>query len=383
MAGYRVDLLDPNPLRLGRLSRFVRRFHRCPRFGQDPRAYLAFVFACLDQERFDVLYPAHEQAYLFARALARLTPRVGVPVAPFELFQRLQTKVAFAGVALEFGLPTPVTRVVREPDALRASLVAGSCYVKTSIGTASRGVWRVDRDRALGPILRQLEADRAFDDGVVVQQAVDGRLERVQAVFDTGRLVAAHACRQAVASIGGGDVQKESVEKSSVLADVQRLGEGLRWHGGLSLDYIVDSSGRHYFVDCNPRLAEPGNALTAGLNLPVLLVRLALGEHPAAIPPRAGGRSHMAIQALLTVAAQTRSRAAVLREVAALVGHRGRYRGSVESLTPGWDPPSTIAATAVASALVIWPGAAPRIAARTVADYALTARSAHRIEAEP
>jgi carbamoylphosphate synthase large subunit len=380
VAGYRVDVLDPNPLCLGRLSRFVRRFHRCPRFGQNPREYLDFVLACLERERFDVLYPTHEQAYLFARVHSRLAPLVRIPVASFEAFRRVQTKAAFAVTAAEIGLSTPETRIVRERGALGASLRDAPSYVKMSVGTASRGVWRVDRGAALEPIVRQLEAEHAFDDGVVVQRAILGGLERVQSVFDEGRLVAAHASGQVAASIGGGDVRKESVHRPAVFSDVLRLGQHLRWHGGLSLDYIVDARGRHYFVDCNPRLAEPGNALAAGLDLPELLIRIALGEHPSPVPPRTGARTHMAIPALLTVADRTGSRRAVLRECSRLAGHRGPYRGSVESLTPTSDVPSTIAVTAVASALIAWPGAASRIAAQAIADYALTPRSIRQIE---
>ncbi len=56
------------------------------------------------------------------------------------------------------------------------------------------------------------------------------------------------------------------------------LGGRLGWHGALSMGYIVDRTGQPWYIDSNPRLAEPGNALVSGINLPDLLVRVSLGE---------------------------------------------------------------------------------------------------------
>jgi hypothetical protein len=64
-----------------------------------------------------------------------------------------------------------------------------------------------------------------------------GAPERVQAVFDSGRLVAWHGYRQRVAGPGGGDVAKTSVLRRSVRDDVAKIGEYLGWHGAISFDY--------------------------------------------------------------------------------------------------------------------------------------------------
>jgi hypothetical protein len=49
--GYHVEVLDPDPLCLGRLSRWVRKIHRCPHAGTDPERYLATLakVACAEQ----------------------------------------------------------------------------------------------------------------------------------------------------------------------------------------------------------------------------------------------------------------------------------------------------------------------------------------------
>ncbi len=70
VAGHRVGVCDPDPFCLGRMSRFVTRFYRCPAVGKDPWAYLDFVLGVVSGAQWDVLFPTHEQAFLFSRVSA-------------------------------------------------------------------------------------------------------------------------------------------------------------------------------------------------------------------------------------------------------------------------------------------------------------------------
>src|SRR5512138_3024231 len=85
--GYRIDVCDPNPLCISRFSRFVHRFYRSPVLGHAPVGYLRFVLRLVSSTRYDVLLPIHEQAFLFARVVAQLTPHVGLAVAAFDAFE--------------------------------------------------------------------------------------------------------------------------------------------------------------------------------------------------------------------------------------------------------------------------------------------------------
>jgi hypothetical protein len=105
LAGYRVDVCDPDPLCIGRFSRFVRRFHRCPPMSSDPLGYLEFVVELIARESFAVLLPTQEQAYLFASARDRLPLTIGVALSSFENFERVQSKSEFSRVLIELGLP--------------------------------------------------------------------------------------------------------------------------------------------------------------------------------------------------------------------------------------------------------------------------------------
>jgi predicted ATP-grasp superfamily ATP-dependent carboligase len=372
-AGFHVEVVDANPLCLARFSKFCRRLHHAARFGIDPEAYLDGIIGLLEKVRFDVLFPAHEQAYLFARFQDRFSGLTHVALPGFAVFERLQSKVGFAGVLEELDLPSPPTVIARDEESLRNAAKVLPVYVKLAFGTATQGLFRA---QSADDLTRAIEAVRGrFDEGVVVQRVVAGPLERMQAVFDRGRLVGFHANRQAVEGVGGGDLVKESVRATTPRAHMERIGAHLSWHGALSIDYILDQDGVPRYIDSNPRLAEPGNALVTGINLPELLVRVSLGEHP----PRRdldtpGVRSFMGIQALLRAARDTGRRRNVMRAMLDLARRRGIFAQGTEELTPARkDLRSLIPLAAVGTALLADPGLWKRFSGTTVNAYAATA----------
>jgi hypothetical protein len=194
----------------------------------------------------------------------------------------------------------------------------------------------------------------------------------VQAVFDHGRLVAAHANERVREGIGGGASHKRSLDRPDIIELIARLGTGLAWHGALSADMILTAHGP-VVIDVNPRLVEPANAAASGVELIAPLLELATGGNPAAQPrSRPGVNTHQALLAIAGAAQRTNSRRAVAREAFDAFTHQGPYRGSEEELTPlrhdwrGTTP--TIAATLLCLA---HPAIQQRVARDATSAYAL------------
>ena len=383
LAGHRVELVSSIPLCLGRFSRFVSRVHPAPASGADPDGYLAAVLDIAATERIDALLPVHEQAYLFAAARRQLPAGLGIALGDFETFEQVQSKASFAALLTRLNVPQPLTEVVRSADAFAAER-SYPFFVKAAFGTASAGVWRVGDVRQRDALLLQLQPINAFAEGLLVQAAVIGSLERTQAVFDRGRLVACHIYRQVVEGPGGGDVLKISVVSAEVRDTVARIGQALAWHGALSFDYIRDdATGTPHFIDANPRLVEPMNAWLSGVDLPGALLQISLGETPRAQPEgRAGVLTRLGLMGLLDAARQRNRRRDILREIGLLATGAGRYRGSREELAPLLtDPWYAIPLSVVVARLLRRPEAAARLSESTVAAYSLTPSAIRRLRA--
>src|SRR5436190_1774419 len=267
LSGHHVEVCDPSPWCLARYSRFVRKFHRCPGLRSDPAGFLAFVEQLIATRHFDVLLPTHEQGLLFARVKERLAGRIAFALPSFESYRAAHNKAGFCRLLDRLCLPQPPTRIMKSESELREAIRFPS-VVKTSVGTASRGIWFVRTDGDLLPALYELAASDGFADEVLVQDLIAGTTEKAQSVFCRGRLIGFHAYRQVAAGVGGGEAMKESVSSPAVRDYLEKVGSQLAWHGGLSVDYIMPYDGTApLLIDCNPRLVEPVNAWRSGSDL--------------------------------------------------------------------------------------------------------------------
>jgi len=385
--GYLLDVCDPDPLCISRFSRFIRHYYHCPAIGTDPLGYLAFVLKQLARERYDVLLPVHEQAFLFAKVRDQLPGGVAVALADFDAFLQVQGKVAFARLMERLSLPQPPTRIIRSRAELEA-LDHFPCYLKANYSTAGRGVWRVadrgERDRVALALDQRDLLDGTRE--MVVQEEAPGVLCQAQAIFAHGHLLAIHCTQTRGVSVGGGHAARMGVDHPVVRDHLVMLGQALRWHGPLALDYLFDeTTGRPTYIECNPRLVEPMNATLSGVNLADLTVRVALGEvgvSDETLHGRPGVRSHSLLALLLGTADQGGSRREVLHTLLEGLRGRGEFAGSREDLTPlRLDPPSLIPLGVVSGQLLLSPRAAHRIATGAVNTYSLTAATIEMIMA--
>lgn len=384
LSGHHVEVCDPSPWCLARYSRLVRKFHRCPGLRDDAAGFLAFVERLLANGHFDVLLPTHEQGFLFARTQQRLERRVGFALPSFEAYRTAHSKAGFSRLLDQLNLPQPPTRIVTSAQALRDA-IRFPAVIKTSIGTASRGIWFVRAADDLEIALHDLGAGDAFADEVLVQDLVAGTTEKAQSVFSRGKLLGFHAYRQVAAGVGGGEAIKQSVHRPTVRAYLERVGAHLGWHGALSVDIIMPNDGTALLlIDCNPRLVEPMNAYRAGVDLVGLLLRVSQGETPAALPEsREGVRTHLAMQALLGCASRGGTRGDILRECWRLAAACGPYAGSSEELTPvRLDWFSAVPLTMTAAFLLASPQSAIKLARGGFGAHLLDVGSIRKIEGE-
>ncbi len=379
-AGHHIEIVDPDPACICRLSRWTKHVHRCPPAASDPFGYLEVVNDLLATGAFEVLLPTHEQAWLFAVGRSRLGKGARIAIASAEAFSRVQSKIEFACLLDEVGLPQPKWQLVDAPGKLDDW--ATPFYLKNSFSTAGSGVRKVTNS---------LDATRAWEslystaggDAIMVQAAADGEYAQVQALFDRGRLVAVHTSTQTAVGIGPSAAGRVGVDHAFARRDVATLGDRLHWHGGLTVDYMFRGEDPLY-IECNPRTVEPGNAAASGVNLPELQLALSRGEEIAGLRVgRPGVRTHSSLAVLLGTAAYHGTRKAVLGELLRLMAHRGRYEGSRDCLTPVLrDLPSLVPLATVASRVLLSPRSAVRLAGEAVTRYSMTADAIRQVSLE-
>ena len=385
--GIDVEVASPTRRPLASFSRWCRAVRPVPAPGDDPVGYLRALDALLAAGRCTALLATHEQAWLLAAGERYLPHARGrLAVAGAGAFERVQSKISFAALCDELGIPQPAWHEVGcEADLDR---VGYPVWVKAAYSTAGRGVRRAATRAEAVSAWRALGGAGPSGDPVkvMVQAPAAGAYRQVAALFDRGRLIAA-ACSQRIGlGAGGSAAARLSVADPGAVDAVVRLGRELEWHGGLTCDYFADGAGRRLFIECNPRTTEPGNAAAAGVDLPSLTIALATGGPLPRAPliARAGVRTRSTM-ALALGAAETRgTRRAVVGALGRALGGRGPLRGSREVLTPVLrDPPGLVPALAAVGAVLVRPGAVADLAGDAVGAYAITPATIARLNGEP
>lgn len=376
-AGHHIEIVDPNPTCICRFSRWTKRVHECPPPGTDPLGYLERVNGLLATGSFDVILPTHEQAWLFAAGSARLDSTARIALASAGAFIRVQSKIEFARLLDDMGLPQPKWKLVNSPnDAVGWQT---PFYLKAPFSTAGSGVRRVTKVADLKGAFESLRLS-GNTGPLMIQAAARGEYAQVQALFDHGRLIAAHTSAQIAVGIGPSAAGRISVDHPFARREVALLGERLGWHGGLTLDYLFQGTD-HVYIECNPRTVEPANAAASGVNLPELQVALSLGGHVKEVPVgRIGIRTHSSLAILLGTAAYIGTRRAVLAETLRLALHQGPYEHSQECLTPVFrDAESAIPLGLVAARVLLSPGSAERLAGAAIGAYSVKPDAIKRV----
>ena len=384
-AGHRVEALSPAGLCLCRMTRHVRRVHDVPALGRDPSGWLEAALDVAARRGADVLLPVQEQVAVMAMARDRIEAAgLATAVPGFAALAEVQDKVSAFRTLARVGVPQPpavVAATAAEVEAAGTRLAEWPLFVKTPIGTASAGVRRAGSPGELRQVAADYERLGAFGpEGVLVQQPVAGPLAMVQAVFARGELVAFHVCQRIREGAAGGSSHKLGLDLPEAREHMAGLGAALDWHGALSADVIIGPDGPR-FIDINPRLVEPANALASGVDLAGAMVEVA--RAPARAPARSGSvrpqsaavpgaRTHQLLLAVLGAAHQG-GRRAVARELVHAVLHRGDYRGSREELTPGrGDPLAPLPVLVIALATLIRPDAWRHFVGGSAGAYSLT-----------
>jgi predicted ATP-grasp superfamily ATP-dependent carboligase len=384
---YEIDVMDPDPLCQCRFSSLVRRFIRSPSFAKEPAEFLRFLVRLINERRYDVVLPTHEQTYLLSRFRDVLRPRVGLAVPEFAALERMQNKAAFSRLLTELDLPQPETTIVRSRGDL-SRVWTYPFYLKLPHSTGGTGVFHIEDERALNGCIETLGKRKLFDQDaeILVQQPARGVLSTVQAVFNQGQLIGIHSFEARRLGVGGMSTARVSADHAVVRQHIARIGRHLNWHGAFFIDYFYDrETGQPEYIECNPRIGEPVNAMLSGLNLPELLVRISRGESPAmATIGKPGVRTHNLLMVLMSAAHGGQSRGQLFHEIRQCAAGRGLYENSQDELIrTAEDPMSRLPRFWITAQLLIYPTIARRIVAKTIANYALPESATEAIKRLP
>lgn len=261
-AGYRVVVAEPFRWHLCRPSRAVAACYRVTAPNSNRDAYREELSDIIRREGVTMVFPVSEEALHVACIAHELPAGCRVFCTDFDELMQLHDKLAFATLAQSLGLPVPTTYPADSAGGRdlceRSPTVAKPAHACSGIGIQH---------------LQPGQRPAAGAPGLLVQQRVEGDHISTLSLLRGGREVARSRYRGTVFA-GTVAVCFERIAAHPAIdawLDAFLAGHPLV-DGFVAFDFIVDSDGAAWAIECNPRVtsgihffdsAALGTALTA------------------------------------------------------------------------------------------------------------------------
>ena len=352
VAGWKAIVVasDARPLAGG--SRYAAREIQAPSPLQAPAEFARVIADIVAEEQAILLLPITEPSLLSLLPVRSTFAPACIPFPDAERFRLISDKALLLETASSIGIavPTQLTLADRgKLDELREELRFPLVLKPARSIGESHGRRERLSVRHAADIVELRESIRAFSDAafpLLLQQRVIGPGVGIFLLTWDGETYAqfAHRRLREKPPAGGVSVYRESIDANpELVAKSAALLTRFGWHGPAMIEYKIDAiTGRPFLMEVNGRFwGSLQLAIDAGVDFPVLLAQLTLGERPAPVLTyRVGVRSRWwwgdvdqlllrlrRSRAALALPADSPSRGQALLEFLAL--HRPGDRGEV------------------------------------------------------
>jgi predicted ATP-grasp superfamily ATP-dependent carboligase len=296
-AGFDVTVAgEQDRINFAAVSRYCRRFLRCPSSSRQPLEYADTLAAELRMSRYDLLVPTNDSTVTIVwRQRARFDELTRVALPPSEILEHALDKRLTVEAAGRVGVRVPRTWALHSIEELNGILdqVSYPCVIKPRVSRYWDGVGTLRS----GTVRYANSADAlrtAFTDLYrlgplpLVQELVEGRGVGVFILADRGkvRVVFSHRRVREANPTGGAASLSESIAPDQrLVAPAIRLVESLGWHGVAMAEFKDPGApGSPALMEINGRLwGSLPLSIACGIDFPLLMANLFL-RRELAIP---------------------------------------------------------------------------------------------------
>ena len=289
---------------LAGFSRFCARRVRYPSPTEQGEAFQASLLKEIQSGQYRVLVPMTDiTTILVAQMRDSLDPFVHVPISTAEQINQVQDKRQVLVAAQKIGIACPATFMLHDNENLGA--VAEKLQYPVVVKPRLSWLWRrgewvsggVQYAHSADDLRRKYTQAHSVIPNPLVQERIEGEGRGVFLLIWKGELKAAfcHRRLREKPPWGGVSVYRESVPFDREIVDKSyKLLQAFGWQGPAMVEFKVDNrDGQLKLMEVNGRFwGSLQLVLDAGLNLPLLYYRLAIGEDvPSEFDYKVGVRS--------------------------------------------------------------------------------------------
>jgi carbamoyl-phosphate synthase large subunit len=261
LKGYNIftaDMVETAGLFMGKRRYLVPK-------AEDP-AFVPIVMKICKHEKIDVIFPTHSKDIF---VLAEFTERfreigLNMCLSTQETYLMTEDKKMCSYVLKEAGIPTP--KIYNKPKF--------PCMLKPINSSGSKKTYKIEDEE-------DLEYNQST--GSFMSEFIKGQEYVVDGVSDLKGKVIACIPRIRQEAKGGICIKAQTIKDEKLEEAAIKVAELFKMVGGWNIQFIrrAELGGdKDYVIDVNNRLPSGGTplAVASGLNIPEIMVKLALGE---------------------------------------------------------------------------------------------------------
>jgi predicted ATP-grasp superfamily ATP-dependent carboligase len=289
--GLCVVAADETKRTLAGSSRYCKETFVYPSPHEYPEEFLRTLIEESRQRRVQVVFPMTEiSAYLVLKHRDELKG-LSIPLPSFEAFERLTDKWKLFELSQRLHITMPRTHFIKsggDLDTVCAEVTFPAVLkpFRSQIFTEERWISAsVHYARSLLELKETIAHYEYFKRyPFLIQEYIHGQGQGIFALYDQGKPVTffAHKRLREKPPSGGVSVLCESVDLAPSLREsAQKILDGVKWHGVAMVEFKVSPKGIPYLMEVNARFwGSLQLAISAGIDFPYLLYKLAVGEKP-------------------------------------------------------------------------------------------------------
>jgi len=226
-------------------------------------AFLPAIMQVCKHEKINVILPVHSNAILVLSEFQDKFREIGLNMclSKPETYLITEDKVSCGNILkkLGFNVPKVYDKEVKFP-----------AIIKPRTGSGSKGTHKLENQKDL---------DYYKKEGSFISEFIEGQEYVVDGVSDLKGKVIACLPRIRIEAKGGICTKAQTIKDKDLEQTAKKIAETLKMVGAWNIQFIKNKK-RIVVIDVNNRLPSGGTPLdvASGLNIPDIMVRLALGE---------------------------------------------------------------------------------------------------------
>lgn len=291
--GLRVWVADASRKNICSMSKYASGSFAYPDPFKDEPGFISCLLEWINELKPQVLLPTHDESLIIARHRDEFPSWLRIPIADYDLLNRLSNKKQATVLAAKIGVPTP--RVYES-----AEEVVFPCVFKTVIGNSAKTVFYPSDREELNALVKRFATDE-----ILIEEKCDGIDYSVDCIrYGKYCITSTYKSILTKTKGGGTSTQRETVGFPELEKYARMLLEAADYNGVCGLDFKYDDrTGRVAFIEVNTRYTGGlATTIAAGFDIPYIHYCLSTkGQYSRPVRIRIGTKTKWVLGDLITL----------------------------------------------------------------------------------